>query len=636
MDRKRDQLIDSTSDRLMGAIESVRNSERLAHLTDTGQERLAELADKGSKQLAQIRDRLQADTASARLQDAGATLQGKIADSKALDTMGDALRTAGDRAKTLADAGVAAVVGVVTSNKTQDTLAGLQDTAQETATRAKKAADAGAALVLSKLAFDKVRDNGEEMMDQVQTTAENLQNQAAAIAGAGKRGILGKVSMGRKTMMDKIEQASESAAEGATLDKRQLKMQKKLAKAQDLAKDQLVEAQRNTEDMTHNISKATEIGLAALAAKAAADRRAMEKARKRTEKTLTKAQARQEKLTRRAEKVATEKVQRAAEKARRQAGRGTGMPRGGWLVPMAAGAGVMYFFDPQEGDRRRAMLRDQFTHLTSQADDTMDTATRDLSSRTRGIMTQVRQGDLQGVANRVQSEFRRENWAPGFRLVTALAGAFLALTGLRSGGLFGAARSAVGVGLVARSVSNKPLMTLVGSGDQTSMMDFHKTITVNAPVNEVFDFWRNYQNFPRFMSHLLEVRDLSNGRSHWVAEGPAGTRWEWDAVTTKMIPGEALAWRSEAGSTVGNAGIVHFAPAPNGGTQIDVHMSYNPPGGVVGHAVAAFFGSDPQHALDEDLQRFKSLIETGKTTTSKPGSGSQTVSKEEVSPHKGL
>jgi len=116
------------------------------------------------------------------------------------------------------------------------------------------------------------------------------------------------------------------------------------------------------------------------------------------------------------------------------------------------------------------------------------------------------------------------------------------------------------------------------------------------------------------MAHLREVRRIGEGLSHWVAEGPAGTTFEWDAITTEEIPGQLIAWKSVEGATVGNAGVVKFLPNEQGGTRIDVRMTYAPPAGALGHVVASLLGVDPKHAMDEDLVRFKSLIEDGRTS----------------------
>ena len=141
-----------------------------------------------------------------------------------------------------------------------------------------------------------------------------------------------------------------------------------------------------------------------------------------------------------------------------------------------------------------------------------------------------------------------------------------------------------------------------------------KTIEFAAPVEEVFEFWRNYGNFSRFMSHVQEVRDLGNGRSHWVVQGPAGAPLAWDAVTTRLVPNRVLAWKSLPGAAIPNAGVVRLQATPGGSTQVHVQISYHPPAGASGHRAAAFFGSHPKRALDEDLARLKSLIEQGRTT----------------------
>ena len=104
------------------------------------------------------------------------------------------------------------------------------------------------------------------------------------------------------------------------------------------------------------------------------------------------------------------------------------------------------------------------------------------------------------------------------------------------------------------------------------------------------------------------------GRSHWKACGPAGIGVEWDAEVTRKEDNSVLAWRSAPGSALQNSGIIHFRPNALGGTQLDIQMRYNPPAGALGHALAAVFGSDPKHAMDEDLVRLKSLLEDSRTT----------------------
>jgi uncharacterized membrane protein len=132
---------------------------------------------------------------------------------------------------------------------------------------------------------------------------------------------------------------------------------------------------------------------------------------------------------------------------------------------------------------------------------------------------------------------------------------------------------------------------------------------VNAPLEQVFDTLTQCQNFPLFMRNVHRV-SRDGERSHWVVAGPAGVPIEWDAETTVIRPQEVLAWRTVSNATVTHAGIIRLKRKPNG-THVDIHMTYNPPAGVVGHMVAKLFGSDAKSELDEDLLRFKTFLETG-------------------------
>jgi uncharacterized membrane protein len=213
-----------------------------------------------------------------------------------------------------------------------------------------------------------------------------------------------------------------------------------------------------------------------------------------------------------------------------------------------------------------------------------------------------------------QFELLQQNWSPAARVVTGLGGTLLAAYGLSRKGLIGTTLSLAGLGLAARGVTNIELKRLVGMGGGRRAVDLQKAINIHAPVNEVYDFWSRFENFPRFMAHVDEITDHGNGLSHWKVSGPAGIQVEWDAVITKQIPDEVIAWKSLPNEPVKSAGIVQFHPNPDGSTRITIRMSYNPPAGALGHAVATLFGSDPKSAMNEDLVRLKSLLETGKTT----------------------
>jgi uncharacterized membrane protein len=139
------------------------------------------------------------------------------------------------------------------------------------------------------------------------------------------------------------------------------------------------------------------------------------------------------------------------------------------------------------------------------------------------------------------------------------------------------------------------------------------TQITSRDVDTVFDLWSNFENFPRFISHVREVRRQNDRRSQWVVAGPAGAPIRWDTETTVFVPNELIAWRTVPGSAVQHAGTVRFEPSP-AGTRVHIEMSYNPPGGALSHGVAVLFGTDPKRAMDDDLVRFKSLVEEGKAT----------------------
>ncbi|MBF6599215.1 MAG: SRPBCC family protein [Dehalococcoidia bacterium] len=134
-----------------------------------------------------------------------------------------------------------------------------------------------------------------------------------------------------------------------------------------------------------------------------------------------------------------------------------------------------------------------------------------------------------------------------------------------------------------------------------------QSITVAAPVDVVYRAWHNFQNFPRFMDNIEDVRVASGGRSHWRAKGPLGTAPEWDAEVTLDEPERAIGWRSVHGSATTTAGRVNFA-SHGGETEIKVTIEYEPPAGVVGGAVSKIF-ADPERQVDHDLHAFKQIIE---------------------------
>jgi len=141
-----------------------------------------------------------------------------------------------------------------------------------------------------------------------------------------------------------------------------------------------------------------------------------------------------------------------------------------------------------------------------------------------------------------------------------------------------------------------------------------KTTTVGTTPEQLYAFWHNFENLPRFMHHLQSVKVHDSKRSHWVVNGPAGIDAEWDAEIINDVPNELIGWRSVDGANVNNAGSVHFTPVPHG-TEVKVVLRYDPPGGALGAAFAKLFGEDPDRQVQEDLRRFKMLVETGELAT---------------------
>ena len=221
--------------------------------------------------------------------------------------------------------------------------------------------------------------------------------------------------------------------------------------------------------------------------------------------------------------------------------------------------------------------------------------------------------DLQGGRARPGARFElmQSNWSPATRLLTTMAGGALMAACMRRRDALGVVAGTIGFGLMMRGVTNLETRRMIGLGGGRRAIDFLKTININAPVERVFEFWKNTDNFPHFMTNVREVRNLGNGRSQWTVAGPAGLSVKWNAVVTEFIPDKIIAWKSEPGSAVANAGIVRFEPNNGAGTRVTIRMSYNPPAGAIGHAFAKIFGANPKREMDQDLLRMKTMIETG-------------------------
>ncbi|RPJ26451.1 MAG: BON domain-containing protein [Chloroflexi bacterium] len=367
------------------------------------------------------------------------------------------------------------------------------------------------------------------------------------------------------------------------------------------------------------------------------------------------------------------------------------------LASIGLGAGLMYFFDPQHGDRRRAMVRDKANRFVNNIDESLDTAVEDARNRARGVLsemtaklsdqgapdwileervrsnlgrmarharavtvtadggriylsgpilrededaivkTAMRTRGVYGVENQLQvvnnpqdipalqgepslrrqlrPDWQQRNWSPATRLLSSVGGSLLTLYGLTRRGVAKPVLSTAGLVLTARGMTNLDTRSLLGLSMGENGIKANKAINILAPVDEVYRFWRNFENFPLFMNHVKEI-SVRDDVSAWKVTGPADSSYEFQSRITQDIPNELIAWETLPDSEVHSAGFVRFDENRDGSTRVSVQMSYVPPAGAVGHAVAQLFGVDPRQAMHEDLMRLKSLLEEGKTSTS--------------------
>lgn len=351
------------------------------------------------------------------------------------------------------------------------------------------------------------------------------------------------------------------------------------------------------------------------------------------------------------------------------------------MAGMGAGAGMMYFLDPDRGRRRRLIARDQAAAFRHRLGRAIGKGLRDAGNRARGLAAGLRSArggapldqvlvarvrsrtgravshpraiqvtaengrvtlrghvlrvemnnlittveETQGVrlvVNQVEAHDREENfpalggerkmggaapWPPAVRLMAGATGGGLAVYSIAKRDAAALAGGIVGLGLIARATANRDFRAMWLEGSRKAVT-VHKSLTVDAPIDEVYEFWCNDRNFPRFLRHVQEVRPLDHQRSRWVVAGPGGAPVTWDAETIARVPHHMLAWRTLPGSVVDHAGVVRFSG--NGPTtHIDVRLSYYPPAGTVGDLVASLFGANPKRELDEDLMRLKGLLE---------------------------
>ncbi len=212
------------------------------------------------------------------------------------------------------------------------------------------------------------------------------------------------------------------------------------------------------------------------------------------------------------------------------------------------------------------------------------------------------------------------------RWVSVLGGAVLVVVGLRRrrwrGWLVPLGSSLMMRGVTGRCAVNRALGRNTarrprGRGRAASVrsgagIKVERRIIIDRSPGDLYGFWRNLENLPRFMDHLESVTVGDDRQSRWIAKGPAGTRVEWDAEIVNDVRDHLIAWRSLPEADVNHAGSVQFRPLADArATEVRVVLSYEPPAGRVGATVAKLFGEEPSQQIEEDLRRFKQVMESG-------------------------
>jgi len=275
------------------------------------------------------------------------------------------------------------------------------------------------------------------------------------------------------------------------------------------------------------------------------------------------------------------------------------------------GAGLMYLLDPERGERRRIALGESLTCAVNDAAERFPA----VASAAADAMASARQAASRVDAPRLVSELSTRLDAP--RRIADISEATRRMTSMRpqwrNGRMMLRRRHPMSfleqhrwalVGVAAGVIAAGVWGLWRREPGQVRMAS-----TVHAPIERVFDAWSRFEDFPRFMPMVAEVRPAGDDRWHWVIAGPAGAPIEFDSIVTRRDRPRLIAWASEDGALVEHSGTARFRPTADGGTRVEITMSWRPAGGGLGETVAFVSGVDPEHALRDGLAGFKARLE---------------------------
>lgn len=218
------------------------------------------------------------------------------------------------------------------------------------------------------------------------------------------------------------------------------------------------------------------------------------------------------------------------------------------------------------------------------------------------------------------------------RVISAALGGGLLAFGLRSGGVGGTLLSVLGGAMLFRGATghchtydaagvntlrDEPLGSQRSPYNRRALsgrVHVTETVTIQRQANDVYRYWKDFENFPQFMKHVESVTKNADDTWHWVAKAPLGTTVEWDARITSDIEDQRIGWQSTKDSQIPNSGVVEFIGTPDDSTELTVTMIYEAPAGKFGEWAAWALGEEPSLQVAEDLRRFKELMEQGETT----------------------